>query len=484
MRNVFSTISLKNVFYFFTASTVCLLMLVIFLGIKQYFLYRHCEQIVSSSQNLLFQFTGIKEHINETLLSQKMLNSTELIQEIKNLNGEINIVLDDILIPEEFKLAYISQVDLMNVVVSLRNMQNRTSQPSIKELSTISNQLRSINTKITGFHQQITRYTQTILLGLHRALVGMFALIISLVSIMLLVMNRYITSPILHYCRSLFPNNSANDISLFTLHSTIKHIADNQNNVKTKEKNQTTAQWPTKELSRLYRYSSIGHLLGGLSHELTNLSNGAINYTQAIIDLSDDLQMDIDSKNLLQKLFSEENKMSELLTRIIHFTSGSEKNAPVILTIDEIFKEISTLIRGSLKTDNIELSISTANSQVIVKHHARDIQLVILSALQSSRVALNRYTEISNTNIHKQIKISADQDVIKSLITFSIIDNGTPWDFEMDFSGSSQKRPWHNMNFCLHFLQTFEGNLEIQRTADELNICTIMLPYSQEKTLT
>lgn len=297
---------MKSVFFVFTGATVFLLFIVIFLAGKQYLLFRHCEQLVDSSQNLLFQFTGIKEHINETLLSQKPLDSSIVIKEIKGLDKELNSVLSDILIPEEFKLAFITQVDLVNVTVSLRSMQNRHESPTANQLALLSKQLRSISTKLTSFHQLITRYTQKQLMGLHRALVGMLALIVATVSIMLLVLNKYITTPIIHYCRSLFPTKSSSEISLFTINTAIESLASQQSQKGLQTATEMDAQWPVKELARLYRYGSIGHLLGGLSHELTNLSNGITNYTQALIDLIDELRLDKDSKDILGKLFSEE----------------------------------------------------------------------------------------------------------------------------------------------------------------------------------
>ncbi|MBU0943606.1 MAG: hypothetical protein KJ804_16765 [Proteobacteria bacterium] len=476
MRAIFSKITLKSVFYVFTSSTVCLLFIVIFLASKQYFLYHHCEQIVNSSQNLLFQFTGMKEHINDTLLSQKTLNSATLIKEINGLDKELAKVLGDILIPEEFKLAFITQVDLVNITVSLRNLQNTPEAPTTAQLAALSTQLRSISAKLTGFHQLITRYTQTQLLGLHRALVGMLALVVATVSIMLLVLTRYITTPIIHYCRSLFPTKSSGEISLFTLNSAIESLASQQS-----QKNDQTAatldgQWPVQELARLYRYSSIGHLLGGLSHELTNLSNGVINYTQALIDLIGELQLDSDSKNLLQKLFSEEKKMSQILTQMILFTSSSESGEIKALTLQEIFAHIATLTRGTLKTDNIELTITLTDNEISLNYHVSDLQLVILSAIQSSRTALNERFQNSESG-KKRIEITINDDCItESHIIIPIYDNGAPWKLEKSLHGNSSNRPWHNMNFCRQFLQTFNGNLEVIREEDQLNLCTISIP--------
>ncbi len=476
MKNILSKISLKNIFSLFTVTTIGLLFIVIFFASKQFFLYRHCEKLVDSSQHLLFQFTGIKEHINETLLSNKKLNSSALINEIQGLDIQLKNILEDILIPEEFKLSFISQLDLVNITVSLRGIQNSAEAPSSEQLGVLSTQLRNINSKLNSFHQLISRYTQTQLLGLHQALVGILSIIIALVSIMLLVINRYITSPIIHYCRNLFPKET-DTISLFTLHKTIESLA-NQSPVR-----QTTdITKNTKGLSRLYRYSSIGRLLEGLSHELTNLSNGAINYTQAIMDLSDDLHLDDDSKLLLQKLFTEEKKMSQLLTRMIHFTSGSAKGGAKVLSVDEIFDDITTLVRGTFKNDGIELTISLNDPTLTLKHHVSDLQLVILSALQSSRASLNSKSS-QDQSIVKQIKVSLDDEAIsENKVIVSIHDNGAPKDLKNAENDDHSVKPWHNMMFCIDFLQTFGGNLEISRTKDQENLCIITIPFHGKST--
>ena len=482
MKIIFSKISLKSVCYIFTCVTVSLLFVVIFFAGKQYFLYRHCEQLVTSSQNLLFQFTGMKEHINDTLLSRKTLNSTALIKEIKELDKELTAVLEDILIPEEFKLAFITQVDLVNITVSLRSIQNTPVPPTTTQLASLSGQLRSINSKLSGFHQLITRYTQTQLLGLHRALVGMLALIVATVSIMLLVLNRYITTPIIHYCRSLFPTKSSGNISLFTLNSTIEALASQQSPARIQTTEEINGQWPAAELARLYRYSSIGRLLGGVSYELTNLSNGIINYTQALMDLLGELPLDPDCKNILQKLSSEEKKMSQLLTKIILFASGSNSGEAKSLSLGEIFDQISTLTKGTLKTDDIAMSIMVSDSNLALNYHVNDLQLVILSAIQSSRTALNARFQ-NNASGDKRIEIIINNDnITDSHLIISIYDNGIPWKLEKSLKSSDSDRPWHHMNFCRQFLKTFNGNLEVTREDDRCNHCVISIPRHETET--
>ena len=471
MKNFFSNISLKRIFSLFTISTTGLLLIVIIFAGKQYFLYRHCETLVTSSQQLLFQFTGIKEHINETLLNKKNLNTSELIKEIQGLNVDLQTLLEDILIPEEFKLSFITQVDLVNITVALRNIQNSDSTPSTDQITTLSTQLRNIHSKLNSFNQLISRYTQKQLLGLHQALVGLLSIVIALVSIMLLVLNKYITSPIIHYCKTLFPKESDN-ISLFSLHKTIEHLA-----TESTDKAPEPGEIETNELSRLYRYSSIGHLLGGLSHELTNLSNGAINYTQAILDISEDLQLDSDSNQLLQKLFTEEKKMSQLLRSMSTFASGSVTGKAKALSIDETFEQVTTLVRNTFKNEDIQLQVVLNDPAVMLNNHVSDLQLVILSALQNCRTSLN--SRFSNgVSGQKKISITLDDEALNQKnVSVIILDNGAPRE-----TGNNGRTigAWHNMRFCKAFLRTFDGSLEVNRTEDNKNNrCIITLPLKK-----
>ena len=476
MKNFFSQISLKRIFSLFTFGTIALLLVVIFFAGKQYLLYHQCESLVTSSQHILFQFTGIKEHINETFLTEKHLNSSKIIEEVQGLDDDLTHILKDVLIPEEFKLNFISQVDLVHLTVTLRSIQNSNNPADTEQKAKLTIQLRTIHAKLTAFNQLITRYTQKQLLGLHRALVGLLTLIIAMVSIMLLVINQYITSPILHYCKALFPSEK-DTISLFTLHKSIENMATQPS-----ERDVLPNQDNVNEMSRLYRNSSIGNLLGGLSNELTNRSNGIINYTQAIMDLSQDLQMDQDAKVLLQKLFAEEKKMSELLMHMIQFTNGSEDGAAKSISLENMFGNITGLVQGTLKNDRINLHVNLENPSRILNYHVSDLQLVILSALQSSRVALNNSDTIERQHDEKEITVTLDEDMIaEDRVIITIGDNGAPWKKHTENTVPVTARPWHNMRFCNDFLHTFGGSLQVNRKNGLNNQCLIDIPFSGKR---
>ena len=194
---------LRKLFPIMTSIVILLLAAITTLGIKQYLLYRHCEEILSRSNQIIFQFTSIKEHINDSLVAGKTINIQETSQEFLGFDKDLKEIVDDILIPEEFKLSFISQVDLMGLVVQLRAIKDNISSPSPEQPAQLTASLRSINNRLHAFHNLLSGYTRSLLLGLYKVIVGTLALIIFFTSTMLLLINRFIAVPIVELCSTV-----------------------------------------------------------------------------------------------------------------------------------------------------------------------------------------------------------------------------------------------------------------------------------------
>jgi len=210
MKKSLLNLELKKVFQIMVGLVLLLLIVITALGAKQYFLYQHCREAVSLSDQLLFGFTSIKEHISETLLTGGSVDLPEISKEIQGFDEQIKKIGDDILIPQEFKASFISQVNLVNLVVQLRAVQG-SKQASPKQLSDLTSSLRSVSGRLLNFHEVLSAYTQSLLLGLHRVMVGTLALVVCVVCSMLFFMHRYISEPILRLCRSVYITLGRND---------------------------------------------------------------------------------------------------------------------------------------------------------------------------------------------------------------------------------------------------------------------------------
>ncbi len=466
MKTILKTFSLKRIFFLFTILTTGMLFIVILFAGKQYILYKHCDKLVTSSQQLLFQFTGIKEHISETLLNKQHLDCAELIKELQELDSRLQSIIEDILIPEELKISHINQVDLLAITVSLRRIQNARNMPTGSTLTTLSTQLRDIYSKLSRFNQLINRYTQKQLMELHQALVGLLAIIVALVSIMLLVINKYITSPIIHYCKVLFPKEN-NTCSLFSLHKTIQYLTSQ----KTNRNHNYTASDNNISLS-LYRHDTIGQLFFALSNELTNLSNGTINYSQAILDISNDSAMEEDLKQLIQALLLEEKKLSGLLADMTAFTNENIDGKTKILSLNKTIEQVTSLLHGVLNNDGIKLTTIKTDPATTLNYHVSDLQLILLSILLNCKALLNNRSPVEETGT-KNIAIILDtQTLSQENITICVQDNGI----------DAKEQP-AVIQACETFLQTFNGTITMERTHEKMNNCTIIIP-KQETNIT
>jgi C4-dicarboxylate-specific signal transduction histidine kinase len=176
----------------------------------------------------------------------------------------------------------------------------------------------------------------------------------------------------------------------------------------------------------------------------------------------------------------QEKKMSQLLTNMITFTSGSTKGNAKVLSIDETFEHITSLVRGTFKNDNITFSVHLNDPTLILNNHVSDLQLVILAALQSSRTALN--TKFKETpSAVKQITVTMDDEAIKqNEVVIQIHDNGAARSTISTSEHDPSTGPWHNMSFCKDFLQTFDGSLQINRNQDNTNDCVITIPFHKK----
>lgn len=196
-------LALTKVFRIVTYTAILLLIIVGILGLRQYYIFRHCEQVTNRSSQLLFQFTSIKDHINETLITDGVINIKELTAELQGFDTHIDQIMHDILIPDEFKLSLIHQTDLVGLIVGMRAIGKTKTSGSKERLISFIGKLHLIHSRLQQFNTVLNTYTQSLLLGLHKSLVGFLALTIFVISSMLFLVNRFISDPILGLCKKI-----------------------------------------------------------------------------------------------------------------------------------------------------------------------------------------------------------------------------------------------------------------------------------------
>jgi len=463
IQQLLCAIPRKKAFWLTTGMVSLILFLLIITGGRQYLLHQHCHQVNMTSRQLLFQFTNIKEHINEALITREQIHYQDLKADIDDLEAAIALIQNDILIPDNFKQGYLTQLDLVGLAVKLRSVQAVSDRPSAEQLAALTALLRSMYSRVSQFHQELSAYTQSLLFGLHQTLTASLALAVLMVSTLLLLINRAMARPL-----PQLKQTAADDISL-------------------------------KNICKIYRYAALGKLSTDLAHKLIDLSNGAINYTQALLDLAAD-QTDLikgpgeplpkknrllamESYSLLEKLLTEEKEMSHLIVTLQEFGRDNQA-ATRIYTVGEILDGIVTLTQEQTKAAGIKLQLTIEPDLPVIRRHGNDIRLVLLSLLQKagSRVAAPYPLTVGDER--KQIRIAATLLLQSSqeLIMITIHYHGTAWqDSEADDDNSHfPAEPWLEISQCRLLVQQWGGELVIKSGADHQNICTLQFPHGAE----
>lgn len=687
IQHFFLGLPLRKTFLATSGIAILLLIGVSVLGIRQYLLYQHCEQVVTSSKHLLFQFSAIKEHINEALITRKTIQFKDISTEIEALGIDIEKIMNDVLIPDNFKQGFITQIDLVGLVVKLRTTQETSDPASTEQLYAVTSLLCSIDSRITQFHQGLSSYTQGLLLGLHKTLAGCLALVLSVISALLFWINRSLSQPILQLGREIraidreqttvdqpaqpdkgldvsiheivkavttlssehlrlsglfnaiglyesFTRKSASAADTLTTERWhdlcsilqtngdyclvwVGTLAENEelpqpvsacgclaateegcleildhllkyckkdgglcdsvnratrtgtamisrlftsslpeslrNLLPFPDQTFSSASFPVpcgeriiafitlyspghgcfqpaettvlsylfnhlvplgqpsapagdstqplpaetlsfEALSRIYRYAAIGNLTTGLAHELTNLSNGTINYTQALLDLTEEQRQTTgspgslltgkekeqaeESQILLGNLLTEEKKISRLAVELQQLARDtSDEIRPY--SLQEIIQPLETIIKGQAKAEGIELLINIAPSLPPIPKNGQDVQMVLLSLIQSARIrVLEKYP--AGRHERKKIHISAmlDQQSAQCRILVAIQDFGAAWKSTQSdgTSAGPASEPWLGLDQCKLVLQNAGGDLAIETIPERHNICTCRVP--------
>lgn len=229
LEQSFRRLNLKKLFWLTTLLSLFLLLVISTLGLRQYLLYRHCNNMLSTSEQLLFNYDSIKTAIAGSLLAAEPLDRSRLKEELDGLNHDVGLILDDVLIPKEIKMNFIGQLDLITLKSGLLAVEKNDNRSPV-QLKKIGDQLQSISSRLHHFHKVLTGHNRSQLHGLQRVLVGTMALSLFVLTALLFLLARYLLAPIIRladlFSQGLLRKNwSTTDPSqIFTVEQLEKNI--------------------------------------------------------------------------------------------------------------------------------------------------------------------------------------------------------------------------------------------------------------------
>ena len=454
---------LNRLFSAITTTVLVFLALVLVLGVRQYLLYHQCRDAVTSSDRLLFQFTAIKEHLNESLLAGKDINLRAFNGELQHLEKEVEGLTGNILVPEGLKGSLPTRVDLVGLEVQLRAIQEQR-QEKIKETAELVRSLNNTNIGLQQFRFSLSDHNQTILLGLHRIIVGALGLIVVLSCTLLYLLNRHLATPMLNLCRLTAAEGESKEggeleCSLQTLTRRINGMLAGTGELqKGKEDVDLTDPVLLQREALRYRYAVTGCIGAELASELTNRINGVINYTQTLIDIDEQGDNRHQAAGLYQSLIQEEKKTAELVAALQRVSQWQPARGGSSIPLASLFRMLTLVLDKPLRAESIVLSLPIdCRHEVTVA--AGDLWLVLLTLLQQGRRALNRKAAGAPTEKRLNMECQVHTGEIHRL-SLVLTNNAAVWD--EDSAGSV----WPSRTFCTHLLQMHQAALAIEATPE------------------
>jgi hypothetical protein len=219
-------------------------------------------------------------------------------------------------------------------------------------------------------------------------------------------------------------------------------------------------------------YGVIGALADKLSNEITNHANGALNYSQALLDLSDENKLSDIQRDLLKYLHAEGVRIGEIAGQLHSLNPQSAFQRPkahLVKLLPEVMRTWSPL----LQREGIEIRQEIENGLPEAKVPAGTMLVVVHSLIEMAHQYLLTAGE-AETDVQKLICVYTTFNKDQSQIILTI----TPC---RNMSTNTKVRgnrnaPWPDFDDCTRILHAVQGEIRTGKTAEKEYYCTALVP--------
>jgi hypothetical protein len=158
------------------------------LGIRQYQLHRHHQEISRQTEQLIFQFSLIREQIIETMLSGRPGQFEHISRELEGFHANVTRIMENVLISDEYKLTFVSQADIRGLALLMRTMEKPLTPDAAEHLNQV---VRSLGERLRVFDRLVVQNANRQLLAFQVMVIGILALtVVGLVGLLTLGYRR------------------------------------------------------------------------------------------------------------------------------------------------------------------------------------------------------------------------------------------------------------------------------------------------------
>ncbi len=188
-------LSLRTTSYTAAIFVALILGFLLLLGSRQYRSHKEYENIITQNEKIIFQFATIREHITESLLENRSQQLNSITDEIEKLNANISRILQQPIIPDEYRLSFAGQVDFAGIILLLRSLgSGDQTQAKIRQLN---QEIRILGERLMLFDRVIVDHVKRKLVGFQSFVIGLLAIILFIIIYILLFWNRQIAMPLI-----------------------------------------------------------------------------------------------------------------------------------------------------------------------------------------------------------------------------------------------------------------------------------------------
>lgn len=295
-------ISLRKILFTVFCAVAALLTMVVFLGLLQYRFTHDYDTIIYQGEKILFRFDTLRELLTRSMLAGTTADVEDVAGKIDAMNVELNRLLENPLVPGEYKLALINQVDLPGMALLARKVAQDPEDS--KTVLQLHDQLRSLADNLMQFHRVLTGQMKTRLIRFQGLAIGALTLIIASVSLLVLFLYQKALMPLLSLGKSLQQTSLREPLPVDA--KACREIAELTEKIN--ELILEGAYAASRSEDGRGRFSFSPQELNSLSNSL----NGIMNYTQLVIDECEKNQEE-EHLEILLKIRDSSEKMGSIV---------------------------------------------------------------------------------------------------------------------------------------------------------------------------
>lgn len=295
--------SLKKTSYLAFMGVAALLVFVIVLSVRQYQLNKRYNTIITQSEEMIFQFSTIREQITTSLIERDWGKIVNAADQLKNLNSALARLQENTLIPGEYRLDMAKQVDLSGLAISSKEIVSASDK--VAHSLSLQDKMRSLAEYLMQFDRIIVSQMRAKVVQFQTVMIGALGGVICLISFSLLLLYKKTMIPLLRLTEQAedpevfnngfsYDNDACTEVSVFT---------DSVNDLLMRK---------VEDLETEENVQHHNEQLATIINESTNLSNGIINYAQLLTDSYREVEIGTEETRILQNIIDAAERIALL----------------------------------------------------------------------------------------------------------------------------------------------------------------------------